>query len=157
MSRDRRRHARATATIVATAGLLASTVGSPASAAPSIDRISLIAIGTYASTVFDGSAAEIVAHECVNDIQVLYQCAQLGAWTGVTNLVAATSNAPPTCSPRLYVAHYTRSFAAVHRPLDGSLESRWLARHRAILGTAVGYPRSGVVPSASASPRARRC
>ena len=38
----------------------------------------------------------------------------------------------------LYVAHYTRSFAAVHRPLDGSLESRWLARHRAILGTAVG-------------------
>jgi hypothetical protein len=36
---------------------------------------------------------------CVKDIQVLSQCAQLGAWTGVTNLVAATSNAPPTCSP----------------------------------------------------------
>ncbi|MDQ3054382.1 MAG: alkaline phosphatase, partial [Actinomycetota bacterium] len=65
MSRDRRRLARATATAVATGGLLASTVGSPASAAPSIDRISLIAIGTYASGVFDGSAAEIVAHDPV--------------------------------------------------------------------------------------------
>ena len=66
MSRDRHRLARATATAVATAGLLATTVGSPASAAPSIDRISLIPIGTYASGVFDGSAAEIVAHDPVS-------------------------------------------------------------------------------------------
>ncbi len=58
--------ARATATVVATVGLLASTVGSPASAAPSINRISLIAIGTYASGVFGGSAAEIVAHDPVS-------------------------------------------------------------------------------------------
>lgn len=33
--------------------------------------------------------------------------AQQGVWTGVTNLVAMTSNAPPDLLTEFYVAHYT--------------------------------------------------
>lgn len=59
----RRHRARTTATVLATAAVLATTVAGPAAGAPVIDRISLVPIGTYATGVFDASAAEIVAHD----------------------------------------------------------------------------------------------
>ncbi len=59
------RRARTAGTVVAAAGVLATSIGSPAAGAPAVHRISLVPIGTYASGVFDGSAAEIVAHDPV--------------------------------------------------------------------------------------------
>lgn len=57
------RRFRLLAVITAAAGVLAAALGAPAAGAPAVNGITLVAIGTYSSGVFDESAAEIVAHD----------------------------------------------------------------------------------------------
>ncbi|MDQ3454822.1 MAG: choice-of-anchor I family protein [Actinomycetota bacterium] len=59
----RHRRLPAVSTALATAGVLVTATAGSAAALPAPTRISLVPIGTYATGIFDGAAAEIVAHD----------------------------------------------------------------------------------------------
>jgi len=87
----RHRRARTTVTVVAAAGVLATAFSGQAAGAPAVIRISLVPIGTYATGIFDGSAAEIVAHDAAS--QRLFV---VNANAGVVDVLDIADPADPT-------------------------------------------------------------